>query len=186
MADRSSLLASIQAGKSLEKVATVDKSAVKGAGGVVGQPGEKPVPEKADESEPDLKSLKAQLSSMFGGPPMPSPKRATSSVGADSTATATAMPPLAPPPLAPPSLAPPALTPPPLAPPHQHSPHGHRWLPHRSLRHHSHHLQSADPARSDSRKFLMTRRRQQQEEPLRLQSTASMSLVTYKGGFGVR
>ena len=134
MADRSSLLASIQAGKSLKKVATVDKSAVKAAGGVVGQPGEKPVPEKADESEPDLKSLKAQLSSMFdGGPPMPSPKRATSSVGADSTATATAMPPLAPPPLAPPSLAPPALTPPPLAPPHQHSPHGHRWLPHPPL-----------------------------------------------------
>ena len=45
-----SLLNAIAQGTALKKTKTNDRSGVRGAGGVVGKPGEKPAPEKADES----------------------------------------------------------------------------------------------------------------------------------------
>ena len=100
MAERSALLSAIAGGKALKRVATRDGSEVKGAGGVVGPSGavEKPKPQKADESAPDLVSLKAQLSGMFGAP---SPKPTASSPAPSSPAAESAPPP-PPPPLPPP------------------------------------------------------------------------------------
>ena len=68
-----SLLNAIAQGTALKKTKTNDRSGVRGAGGVVGKPGEKPAPEKADESTPDLKDFKSQLGALFGGAPPPRP-----------------------------------------------------------------------------------------------------------------
>ena len=83
MAERNALLDAIKNGKSLKKTVTVDKSEVKGAGGVIGKPGEKPPPTEPDTAAPDLKAMKANLAAMFKPPGAPAP------------------PPMAPPPMAP-------------------------------------------------------------------------------------
>ena len=46
------LQAAISKGTALKKTRTNDRSEVRGGGGVIGKPGEKPAPEKADESAP--------------------------------------------------------------------------------------------------------------------------------------
>ena len=113
MAERNALLDAIKNGKSLKKTVTVDKSEVKGAGGVIGKPGEKPPPTEPDTAAPDLKAMKANLAAMFKPPGAPAPPP----MAPPPMAPPMAPPPMAPPPMAPPRLAPPPMAPPPLAPP---------------------------------------------------------------------
>ena len=119
MAERNALLDAIKNGKSLKKTVTVDKSGVKGAGGVIGKPGEKPPPTEPDTAAPDLKAMKANLAAMFKPPGAPAPPPMAPPPMAPPLMTPPPMapPPMAPPRLAPPPMAPPLLAPPPLAPP---------------------------------------------------------------------